>query len=151
MPYVIGPLVYSVVIYFLSIKAFQLKATDLDGSVFQENTNKPLFSAIDALVVTDKLYLQPDLTLSKLSDQLGRSPLHISVAVNEHAKRNFNDYINYHRVQDAKGLLLAPENGKFTIATIAFDVGFSSLSSFNSAFKKFEGTTPSAFRKNWQK
>ena len=36
----------------------------------------------------------------------------------------------------------------YTISSIAFDVGFSSLSSFNSAFKKFEGTTPSLYRKN---
>ena len=39
------------------------------------------------------------------------------------------------------------ENEKFKIASIAYDTGFSSLSSFNSAFKKFEGKTPSSIRK----
>ena len=147
VPYIIGPLVYSVVVYFLSIKAFQLKATDLDGATFKENNNQPLFAAIDSLMVNDKLYQQPDLTLSKLSSMLGRSAQHISLAVNEHAKRNFNDYINYYRIQEAKQMLKVPEKDKYTIATIAFDVGFSSLSSFNGAFRKFEGTTPSSFRK----
>lgn len=148
VPYIIGPLVYSAVVYFLSVKAIQLKSTDLDGSVFKWNSNQKLFSTIDALIVGDKLYLQSDLSLSKLSGMTGRSAQHISLAVNEHAKRNFNDYINFYRIQDAKQKLASPESEIYTIATIAYDVGFSSLSSFNGAFKKFEGTTPSAFRNN---
>ncbi len=147
VPYIIGPMVYSVVVYFLSYKAFQLKTTDVDGKVFKENTNNQLFAQVSNLVIGDKLYLEPDLSLSKLSKLLGRSTQQVSLVVNECAKRNFNDYINFYRIQDSKKLLLSAENEKYTIASIAFDVGFSSLSSFNGAFKKFEGTTPSAFRK----
>ena len=147
VPYVIGPMVYSLVVYFLSYKAFQLRATELDGSVFKANSNKLLFAEISGLVVGDKLYLEPDLSLSKLSKMLGKSTQQISLVVNEYAKRNFNDFINYHRIQDSKKLLLNSENDKYTISSIAFDVGFGSLSSFNGAFKKFEGTTPSEFRK----
>ena len=147
VPYVIGPLVYSVVVYFLSYKAFQLKATDLDGRVFKANSNELLFTEISKLVVGEKLYLEPDLSLSKLGKLLGKSTQQISLVVNEYAKRNFNDFINYYRIQDSKKLLLDAANEKYTISSIAFDVGFSSLSSFNGAFKKFEGTTPSSFRK----
>ncbi len=147
VPYIIGPMVYSLVVYFLSFKAFQLRATELDGNVFKANSNKLLFAEISELVVGDKLYLEPDLSLSKLSKMLGKSTQQISLVVNEHAKRNFNDFINYYRIQDSKKLLLNSENDKFTISSIAFDVGFGSLSSFNGAFKKFEGTTPSEFRK----
>ncbi|MBL4643390.1 MAG: AraC family transcriptional regulator, partial [Flavobacteriaceae bacterium] len=56
--------------------------------------------------------------------------------------------INYYRIQEAKKMLSNAENEKFTISSIAFDVGFSSLSTFNSAFKKFEATTPSLYRKS---
>nr|WP_298998812.1 helix-turn-helix domain-containing protein [uncultured Allomuricauda sp.] len=147
VPYIIGPILYSVVIYFLSYRAFQLKATDLDGMVFKENTNKYLFNEVSKLVIDNKLYLEPDLSLSKLSKILGKSAQQISLVVNEHAKQNFNDFINYRRIQDSKKLLLKDENEKYTISSIAFDVGFSSLSSFNGAFKKFEGTTPSSYRK----
>ncbi len=147
VPYIIGPMVYSVVVYFLSYKAFQLRATDVDGGVFKENSNNYLFTQVSNLVIGDKLYLEPDLSLSKLSKLLGKSPQQVSLVVNEYAKRNFNDYINFHRIQDSKKLLSSTENDKYTISSIAFDVGFSSLSSFNGAFKKFEGTTPSAFRK----
>ena len=147
LPYIIGPILYSVVVYFLSYKAFHLRATDLEGNVFKGNRNQDLFAEISKLVLGKKLYLEPNLSLAKLSKMLGKSTQQISLVVNEHAKQNFNDYINFHRIQDSKKMLLSAENEKYTISSIAFDVGFNSLSSFNGAFKKFEGTTPSAFRK----
>ena len=148
VPYVIGPIVYSVVVYFLSYKAFQLKATDIDGDAFKESDDRSLFNQISTLVVEEKLYLEPDVSLASLSKLIGKSTQKTSEVVNQYAKRNFNDYINYHRVQDAKRKLLDVDTQNFTISSIAFDSGFSSLSSFNSAFKKFEGTTPSLYRKN---
>ena len=150
VPYVVGPIVYSLVIYFLSYKGFQLKAADLDGEVFKANDNHLLFHEITVLVVDKQWYLETDVSLSKLSKMVGKSPQVVSSVINEHARQNFNDFINYYRIQDAKKLLSDVENEKFTISSIAFDTGFSSLSSFNSAFKKFEGTTPSAFRKKIQ-
>jgi AraC-like DNA-binding protein len=99
------------------------------------------------LVVDKQWYLETDVSLSKLSKMVGKSPQVVSSVINEHARQNFNDFINYYRIQDAKKLLVDTENEKFTISSIAFDTGFSSLSSFNSAFKKFEGMTPSVFRK----
>lgn len=146
VPYVVGPLLYSVVVYFLSFKAFQGRITDLDGAVFETSGQQLLFETLERLVVTEERYLEPDLSLSKLSQLLGTSPQQLSKLVNEQAQRNFNDYINYHRIQAAKNLLTSTENDKYTISSIAFEVGFNSLSSFNSAFKKFEGQTPSSFR-----
>ena len=147
VPYIIGPIVYSIVIYFLSFKAFQLKATDLDGNAFKVNGNQDLFNKITELVLRNTLYQEQDLTLAKLSNKLGKSTQLVSSVINQYARRNFNDFINYYRIQDAKTLLQTKESDKYTISSIAFDMGFSSLSSFNSAFKKFEGTTPSAYRK----
>lgn len=147
VPYIVGPIVYSAVIYFLSYKAFKLKATDIDGDVFKVNDNALLFNQISKLVLREKLFLDADLSLSGLSKRVGVSTQKVSEAINQYAKRNFNDYINYYRIQEAKKMLLDESNINFTIASIAYDTGFSSLSSFNSAFKKFEQTTPSAFRK----
>lgn len=148
VPYIIGPIVYSLVIYFLSFKAFQLKAVELNGDAFKANDNTALFAEISKLIVDNKLYLESDLSLSKLSRLVGQSTQKTSTVINEYAKRNFNDFINYYRIQDAKEILSNTESEKFTISSIAFDTGFSSLSSFNSAFKKFESTTPSSYRKS---
>ncbi len=150
VPYIAGPVVYSAVVYFLSYKAFQLKITDIDGDVFKENDDKTLFSKLSELVVREKLYLETDLSLSNLSKLIGKSTQKTSEVINQYAKRNFNDFINHHRVNDAKEKLVDPKSKNLTIASIAFDTGFSSLSSFNSAFKKFEKTTPSEYRKNNQ-
>ncbi|KAB1160360.1 AraC family transcriptional regulator [Tenacibaculum aiptasiae] len=148
VPYIIGPIMYSVIIYFLSYKAFELKATEIDGDAFKLNNDLVLFNQISKLIIDDELYLKPDLTLSKLSNLIGESTQKTSSIINEYGKRNFNDFINYYRVEEAKKMLLDSKNEKFTISSIAFEIGFGSLSSFNSAFKKFEGITPSNFRKN---
>jgi len=147
VPYIIGPLVYSFVIYFLSYKAFQLKVTDIDGEVFKKNENASLFDEISKLVIEKKLYLESDISLSKISKLVGKSAQNTSEVINQYAKQNFNDFINYYRIQEAKKMLLDTKNEKYTISSIAFDIGFNSLSSFNTAFKKFAGTTPSLFRK----
>ena len=146
VPYIIGPIMYSLAIYFLSYKAFQLGVTEMDGEVFKENNNTLLFSEVSKLIIDDKLYIESDLSLSKLAKLIGQSTQKTSSVINQYAKRNFNDFINYYRIQEAKKLLSKTESEKFTISSIAYDTGFSSLSSFNSAFKKFESTTPSAYR-----
>ncbi len=147
VPYVVGPIVYSVAIYFLSYKAFQLKVTDVDGNTFEVNDNDQLFQQISKLIVDEELYLDSSITLVKLGEMIGRSTQLTSNVINQYSKRNFNDFINFHRIQKAKKLLLDPKNEKYTISSIAFDTGFSSLSSFNTAFKKFEAMTPSTYRK----
>lgn len=150
IPYVIGPIVYSLTIYFLSYKAFQLKAIELDGNVFKVNEDHLLFNKINELVIGNKLYLESDISLSRISKESGQRTQLISSVINQYARRNFNDYINYYRIQDAKTLLSSSKSEKYTISSIAYDMGFSSLSSFNSAFKKFEGKTPSVYRKEVQ-
>lgn len=147
VPYIIGPILYTIVVYFLSFKAFQLKITDIDGDVFEANDDTELFDAISKLVTKEKLFLQPDISLSGLAKILGKTTQKTSEIINQYAQHNFNDYINFFRIQEAKKMLQSDSHKNYTISSIAFDVGFNSLSSFNSAFKKFEGITPSSYRK----
>ncbi|WP_405567299.1 helix-turn-helix domain-containing protein [Polaribacter sp. Asnod6-C07] len=148
VPYIIGPIMYSIVIYFLSYKAYLLKITDIDGEVFKVNENAALFKEISDLVITNKMYLKADVSLTTLSKLLGVTTQKTSEIINQYAQKNFNDFINSYRIDVAKNLLNDSKNDNLTIASIAFDAGFSSLSSFNTAFKKFVGVTPSSFRKS---
>ncbi|MEP3210014.1 MAG: helix-turn-helix domain-containing protein [Maribacter sp.] len=148
IPYIVGPIVYSMVIYYLSYKAFKLRSLNSYGDAFDTSENAALFQQIGVLVVGQKLYLEPNFSLASLSKLLEKSTQKTSEVINQYAKRNFNDFINYYRIQDAKALLTETESQKYTISSIAFDMGFNSLSSFNSAFKKFEGTTPSSYKKH---
>ncbi|NRB48835.1 MAG: AraC family transcriptional regulator [Saprospiraceae bacterium] len=99
---------------------------------------------------TERPYLQDDLKLNDLAVELGVSTHHLSQVLNEHLGKSFSDFINTYRVQHAQTLLVDPERSQHTILSIAFDSGFSNKASFNAAFKKYVGQTPSAFRKAHQ-
>jgi AraC-like DNA-binding protein len=61
--------------------------------------------------------------------------------------RNFADFVNGFRVEAAKTRLADPAQADVTIASIAFDLGFGSLSPFNRAFRGATGSTPTAWRR----
>ena len=94
----------------------------------------------------NRSYLNRNLTLSELSKELSISPHLLSQLINEHFSNNFNDFINNYRIDEAKRLLGNPEFNNLTIASIAYDSGFNTLSAFNAAFKKFTGKTPSQYK-----
>jgi ligand-binding sensor domain-containing protein/AraC-like DNA-binding protein len=99
------------------------------------------------LMEEEKRFLDPDLTLKKLATQLNIHYNHLSRIINEHMGKNFNDYVNSYRIEEAKAKLLAPGGAGKTVLEIAYDTGFYSKSVFNTAFKKFTGMTPSQFKK----
>ncbi|WDU57722.1 helix-turn-helix domain-containing protein [Pseudemcibacter aquimaris] len=92
----------------------------------------------------DHLYRDPDLTLRKLSDAVGFSTHHISEALRDDINMNFYDYVNKCRINEACDLLISTDTPTIDIA---FEVGFNSRSTFSTAFKKHQNTTPAAYRK----
>lgn len=102
---------------------------------------------LDKIVREDKIYLQPDLTIQDLSTKIHCSRHHLSQFLNDHLKKSYYDYINYFRVEEAKQILSTPEAHHQKIASIAYDAGFNSLSTFNEVFRKITGQTPSQYRK----
>jgi len=95
----------------------------------------------------DKPYLNPDLKLSHISEKLLIQTHHISQVINDNLGYSFSDFINSYRIEEAKRLLKNPGYDKYTILAISYEVGFQNKSSFNNAFKKFTGLTPSEFKK----
>jgi len=57
---------------------------------------------------------------------------------------SFWDYVNRFRVEEARDLL--ENNPDVSIISVCFKVGFNSKSSFNTAFKKMTGMTPTEYR-----
>jgi AraC-like DNA-binding protein len=94
----------------------------------------------------DKLYLDANLTLEKLASALGCQKHKLSQVLNEQYHVSFNEFINQKRTAAARAVLSDINFNHLKIASIAYDSGFNSLSSFNSVFKKLEGVTPSQFR-----
>ncbi|MCA0445661.1 MAG: helix-turn-helix domain-containing protein [Bacteroidetes bacterium] len=101
---------------------------------------------VDKLLNDDQLYLDQNLNLVQLSEKLGIQPYQTSELINRKYKESFFDLINRLRVDEIKKRLTDPVYSPYSILGIALDCGFTSKSSFNAAFKKFTGTTPSEFR-----
>ena len=98
-------------------------------------------------MVKDKLYLNPDLSLRDLSSRLNIHSNYISRIINEQFEMSYNDYINMYRIEEIKAKLTDPEKNSKTVLEIMYETGFYSKSAFNTAFKKFTGTTPSEYRR----
>ena len=102
---------------------------------------------LEKVISEKQLYKDPELTLQRLSEELGVSKEYISQVINSEFQQNFNDYINKKRILEATNLLKINGKEGLQILQIAYEVGFNNKSSFNNAFKKFMNVTPSEYRK----
>lgn len=100
-------------------------------------------------MIKEKPYLNPDLTLNQLAEDLNLSYKVLSQIINEYFNQNFFDYINTLRIEESKKMLLEP-SGKKTVLEVLYETGFNSKSTFNNTFKKMTGMTPTEFRKKSQ-
>ncbi len=109
-----------------------------DGAVYAEK--------LRGVMQTQKPYRDGNLTLPQLARSVSLTPHLLSQLLNEHVGENFAQFVNRHRIEEAKAQLVDPAYQHFTIAAIAEEVGFNSTSAFNAAFKKITGATPSQYR-----
>ncbi|MBO3759869.1 AraC family transcriptional regulator [Ciceribacter sp. L1K22] len=100
-----------------------------------------------AALLRDRLFADPSLTLPKLAKQLSVSPNDLSQALNQTLGQNFTAFVNEARVCEAERLLKEPGHATDTVLGIAYAVGFNAKSTFNTAFVRKNGMTPSEFRK----
>jgi AraC-like DNA-binding protein len=95
----------------------------------------------------EKPFTEPELSLNDLAGRLSISPNQLSQVINEQFGKNFWDYVNQHRIQEVETQFQRGIHRKQTLLAIALDAGFNSKASFNRAFKKFTGQTPSEYLK----
>ena len=99
----------------------------------------------------EKLYLNPELTMSDLADHLNTHNSLISNVINAGFQKNFNDFVNGFRVEIFKEKITHPKLQHLTLLAIAFDCGFNSKSTFNRAVKKATDKMPSEFLVKFEK
>lgn len=92
-------------------------------------------------------FRESDLTLAQLAERIGTSPQLLSQYLNDTLGLNFFDYINKLRVAQVQLLMVDPANRAATLIDLAFAAGFNSKSTFNTAFRKIGGMTPSEWRR----
>jgi len=97
-------------------------------------------------MASEKPYLDNDLSMQKLADQMNVSNHNLSEVINSRLNLSYYDFINSHRVEEFKRRIAEPANDLYNLLSIAFDSGFKSKGSFNSIFKKNTGMTPSEYK-----
>ncbi len=127
-------------------------------NVGSEAGSKSLLNGLDldnlkaqlmVIMEQEKIYCDEDLTLTRLSQALDMTPHQLSYFLNKHYNKNFNNFVNGYRIEEAKKLLIQePERNTLSIALA---VGFNSYSAFHAAFRKAANQSPAGFRKKQSK
>lgn len=117
------------------------------NSTLGESASKHLMEKLLLHMKNEKPYVNSDLKLGELARQVNMSTHHLSQIINENRQQNFSDFINFYRINYAKMLLTNNADGTKKLINIAYDSGFNNKVSFNNAFKKFTGSSPSEYRR----
>ncbi len=84
-----------------------------------------------------------DLSREGLAAAVDLSPDHLSRTFNTITGKRLDEYINELRIEEAKRLLKTTDE---SVLSIAFQVGFENIRTFNRAFQKITGVVPTEFR-----
>ncbi|MCB2196245.1 MAG: helix-turn-helix domain-containing protein [Bacteroidetes bacterium] len=155
MPYILGAISYSIIFYIMMFYWNRYQQTQKQRKILRKYNGSGLSieeakTYIDQLfekITKDDLYKDPFLDLKKLAELLSIPYYQLSQIINQHLGKNFTEFINEYRVNEAKRLLKNPANINETIENIAYDSGFNNPSSFYAAFKKIAQTTPTKYKK----
>lgn len=147
----------SFLMYLVSYKLAGVQFTSLaeeevvvETSKYKKSSLKPeqaeaYAESLQEFVEEKKPFLTNGLKLKDLSEQLDIPLNHLSQVINDKFGDSFYDFINKHRVLEAKQLM--EKEKKATLLEIAYSSGFNNKTSFANAFKKFAGLSPSSYRK----
>ena len=117
-----------------------------------ENLNIPAkdraaYQRLIKIMKDDQPYMDPDLSITRLAERVGVPAHQLRTIINQGMGfRNFSTFLARYRIAHIKPLLSDLENARTPILTIALSNGFSSISTFNRAFKNEVGQTASQYR-----
>lgn len=112
--------------------------------------SQSLAQRLSELMCEEQLFRESELRLDDLAARLEVGKHHVSQVINEHLGVSFFEYVNGLRVTEAQRLLAATGKNDMNVIEVAYAVGFNNKASFNTAFKKTVGMTPTEFRRKMQ-
>ena len=144
--------IYSV--YFTTVKTGAIAWHVLLLFFFKYNCKSSLFAKIlyknlFTVLLEDKLYLNPSLTLTELALAAGTNRSYASQAINKTYHDNFNTLVNSYRVETAKNIL--KEAPDLKLETVAEQSGFGSAQSMHRNFSKQTGISPGKVKQTFRK
>ena len=149
-PYISGAVLYSIIVYFSLViiinKGFIINNTSpkYKKTGLKNDERNRILDELKRLLFEEHIYRSNTISLGSLSKRINTSTHALSQVINENYNLTFFELISERRIDEAKHLL--SENKSAKVSEIAFEVGYNSLSAFNTAFKKSTGLTPTKFR-----
>lgn len=112
------------------------------------SADQKLVDALMRLMADERIYRHDNISIGTLATKLGIPEYRLRRLINQRlGYRNFNVFLNNHRIEEAKAALADPLQAEVPVITIAMDAGFQSLGPFNRAFKALTGVTPTEYRR----
>lgn len=125
-----------------AVREFQLTTDDESASANADNSDESRkFGLVTKYINQNYMY---ELPLEKLASIAGYSKYHFSRIFKKYNNMSYIQYINSKRIKAAERLMA---DSSLPITEVAMQCGFSSLTTFNRAFRKAKGCTPTEFRK----
>ena len=115
-----------------------------------EESDLLLMKETERLMTEDKLYKNNALTIDMIAQRLGCKKNQLSKVINSHTKNNFNFFVSEYRIKEAIRML-SLDDKTLSIKVVAYMVGYNNRNSFNVAFRKMTGMSPTDYRANLQK
>ncbi|MEP3050020.1 MAG: helix-turn-helix domain-containing protein [Erythrobacter sp.] len=123
-------------------------ATRDDAEPLNLNPSETVLHEKLTAAMADGAFREQGLTIARLADRLETPEHRLRALINQRlGYRNFSAFLNRHRIAEAKQMLSDREVVDLPVLTIAMDLGYNSLPTFNRAFRAQTGTTPSDFRR----
>lgn len=105
---------------------------------------KKIFDRLMVLINQNKIYKDPYLSIKDVACKLETNEKYVSSAISKYANMNYNNFINFHRINEAKELIYSRETANMN--EIMKASGFNSRTPFYNAFKNFTGLSPIQFK-----
>lgn len=120
--------------------------TGIEAKSMDKETNE-MVNKVKAFMAEEEPFLDASLSLHDLARQTKIPSRELSLLINHHLNQHFFDFVNEYRIEKAMHILRDADKKDLTVLEILYEVGFNSKSSFNTAFKKHTGYTPTEYRK----
>ena len=116
-------------------------------SVLPEGIARSILESLELAMQEKELFRIQGVKIQEVADQLNVPTHSLSQVINNAHGMTFNQYINQCRIDLVKASLSDRDQSHLSIIDLAYEAGFGNKTSFNTAFKKMVGMSPSAFRK----